>query len=298
MKRVLVTGARGFLGAHCLPALLERGYEVHALSSRLVAAANGICWHQVDLLQSAEVRNVLTDVRPTHLLHLAWETTPPKYWTSPANVQWLEASLNLLRMFAEGAGERVVCAGTCGEYDWQYGYCREHLTPLRPSTLYGTCKLALSQVLASWETVAEISTAWARLFFMYGPGSHPSRFPSPVISALLKGLPADCSHGRQVRDYLYVGDAAKALAALVDTDVRGPVNIGSGKPLALRELIDGVVQQTGCGELVRWGAVKSPVDEAPFVVADTTRLRMEVGWQPQIDLATGLHKTIQWQSEE
>ncbi|MEX1027499.1 MAG: NAD-dependent epimerase/dehydratase family protein [Candidatus Paceibacterota bacterium] len=258
MKCVLVTGARGFLGAHCLPLLLERGYEVHPVSSQRVATTNAVRWHQADLLQSREAHRVSSEVRPSHLLHLAWETTPAKYWTSPTNVQWLEASLELLRAFYETGGNRVVSAGTCAEYDWQYGFCREHITPLQPRSLYGICEVALSQVIESWAVEVGLSAAWARVFFLYGPGSHPSRFPGPVISALLRGLPTECSHGRQVRDYLYVTDAAQALTSLLDSDARGPVNVGSGQPLAIREMVEGITKQTGDREHVRWGACRPP----------------------------------------
>jgi nucleoside-diphosphate-sugar epimerase len=298
MKCVLVTGARGFLGAHCLPLLLKRGYEVHAVSSQNVATTNAVRWHQADLLQPGEAHRVSTEVGASHLLHLAWETTPSKYWMSPTNVQWLEASLELLRAFQGTGGGRIVGAGTCAEYDWQYGFCRERITPLRPRSLYGTCKVTLSQVIGSWAVEVGLSAAWARVFFLYGPGAHPSRFPGPVISALLRGLPIDCSHGQQVRDYLYVTDAARALTSLLDSDVRGPVNIGSGQPLAIREMVEGITRQTGGGEHIRWGSVPTADDDPPFVVGDTTRLRREVGWRPLIDLTTGLRNTIDWRYKE
>ena len=97
MKRVLLTGATGFVGRHCLQPLLERGYEVHALTSRPVPTTeqDGVHWHLLDLLAPRPLS--LEQIQPTHLLHLAWYAVPGKYWTSPENVRWVEASLALLR---------------------------------------------------------------------------------------------------------------------------------------------------------------------------------------------------------
>ncbi|QDS87752.1 dTDP-glucose 4,6-dehydratase 2 [Rosistilla ulvae] len=293
MKRVLVTGARGFLGSHCLPLLVAGGYEVHAVSQKPMPTSDGIQWHYGDLLQAGSADRVCSEISPTHLLHLAWETAPSQYWTSPQNLRWLSASIDLMQRFQDSGGQRLVSAGTCAEYDWQYGLCRESITPLVPRSLYGKSKLALSQLLETWSEQIGLSAATARIFFMYGPGSPAARFPGPVISALLAGQVPECSHGRQVRDYLYVSDAASALVAVLDSKVCGPINIGSGKPITLRELVSEISSQFGGENRVRWGAVPTATDDPPWVVADTTRLNREVAWQPQTSLRSGIQSTIE-----
>src|SRR5712692_3556187 len=139
MTRILLTGASGFLGRHCLQQLAERGHEVHAISSKALRAnqqlAPQVQWHRADLLDTAQTASLLSAVKPSHLLHLAWYTVPGKYWTSIENFNWVQASLNLLQLFAEHGGERVVMAGTCAEYDWTNGWCSEETTPLRPTTV-------------------------------------------------------------------------------------------------------------------------------------------------------------------
>src|SRR5438093_4004920 len=160
--------------------------------------------HKADLFDAAAVAEAIKCVRPSHLLHLAWTTEPGSYWTTPDNVRWLEASLALLRAFAAHGGERVVMAGTCAEYDWAEGICRENATPLRPVSLYGVCKNALREVSEALAARLGLRAAWGRVFFLYGPHEHPRRLVAAVITSLLRGEPALCSEGMQRRDFLHV----------------------------------------------------------------------------------------------
>src|SRR4030095_228074 len=93
MRRVLVTGASGFVGWHCLAPLLARGYEVHAVSTGARQDPD-IRWHQANLLDPMQTSSLLAEVRPTHLLHLAWVVTPEGYRMSPLNWQWGGPSRN------------------------------------------------------------------------------------------------------------------------------------------------------------------------------------------------------------
>jgi nucleoside-diphosphate-sugar epimerase len=298
MTRILLTGGTGFVGRHCPLLLAARGYEVHATTSRPPADQSGpVRWYQVDLLDAAQVREVIAAVRPTHLLHFAWYVAHGLYWTTPANLDWVRASVTLLQAFAEAGGQRVVMAGTCAEYDWRYGYCSEGVTPLCPSTLYGTAKHALQLLLEAYAQQANLSAAWGRLFFLYGPDEAAGRLVPSVVQALLRREPVGCTHGRQVRDFLHVADAAAAFVALLDQDVRGPLNIASGAPVALREVIATVASQLGGEGLVHYGSRPSPPDDPPLLVADVRRLREEIGWQPTYDLANGLADTISWWRE-
>jgi nucleoside-diphosphate-sugar epimerase len=199
---------------------------------------------------------------------------------------------------ATQGGRRIVAAGTCAEYDWRYGYCAERVTPLAPATLYGTCKHALQRILEAYAAQANLSAAWGRLFFLYGPHEHESRLVASVIRAMLRAEPARSSHGRQVRDFLHTLDAADAFAALLDSDVTGALNIASGQPVSLREVIAEVAAQLSAERLVALGALPAPPNEPPLLVADVRRLTEEVGWRPRYALRAGLAATIAWWRDE
>ena len=294
MKRVLLTGATGFIGSHCLPLLAEKGYETHAVSLKTPRnrPQSNVHWHRADLLDPSQLFKLVKDVKPTHLLHLAWYVVPGKWLSSMENYRWVQASLGLLEAFSLHGGQRVLFAGTCAEYDWRYSYCSEDLTPLSPTTFYGTCKHALQIMFSSFSKQKGLSSAWGRIFFLYGPHEHPERLVSSVIRSLLLGEPALCSHGNQLRDYLYVQDVAEAFVTIMESDVQGPVNIASGYPVSLKEIIYKIAGKLDRKELVRLGALPAPPDEPDLLVGNVNRLSNEVGWRPKYDLNHGLDETI------
>jgi nucleoside-diphosphate-sugar epimerase len=308
MKRVLLTGASGFIGRQAIGPLRDRGYEVHAVSSHVhppahahgaadLPADEDVVWHVADLLDPASASDLVDRVRPTDLLHLAWYAEPGRFWTSPENERWLAASRVLLGAFAAAGGRRAVVAGTCAEYDWSPGgVCREDVTPLRPATPYGRAKAALhADVARSYGQAGMPTLGWGRIFFLYGPGEHPDRLVSSVIGALLDGRPAPCSHGRQVRDFLHVADVAAAFVALLDAGhVNGAVNIASGRPVTIADLVGLIGRACDRPDLIELGAIPARPDEPPVLVADVERLRTDVGFVSDHSLADGIASTVDW----
>jgi nucleoside-diphosphate-sugar epimerase len=296
LKRIVITGASGFIGSHCLPLLEQKGYEIHAFSSRFQPdfERSKIVWHRVDLLHQSRLKEIMKDIRPSHLLHLAWYLEPGKWANSLENYRWVQASLDLLLAFCKFGGQRAVMVGSCAEYDWRHSYCIENLTPMKPNTVYGTCKYALQEMFGKFIENTELSGAWGRIFFLYGPHEHPVRLVSSVILSLLANQSAQCTHGNQRRDYLYVKDVADALIALLESHVVGSVNIASGQPLAIKEIVFKIAEKLDGKDLVQLGAINTSADEPNLVVGDITRLSKEVGWQPQYSLDRGLDETIKW----
>jgi nucleoside-diphosphate-sugar epimerase len=283
VKRVLVTGASGFIGRHTLPHLHAAGYEVHAVGSR-----------DVDLLNERACRDLLARIRPTHLLHLAWYVPPGKYWTSLENVRWLQASLDLITAFAAEGGLRVVTAGTCAEYSWDGdGICHEDATPLTPASLYGASKDALRRMQESLARQLNLSAAWGRIFFPYGPGEPVERLIPSVIRSVIAGEAARCSHGRYVRDFMYVDDVARAFTVLLDSSYEGAVNIGTGVPVKISEMAQAAARAAGDLGLLQLGALPAREGEPEALLADTARLR-DLGFTQRWNLEDAMTATVSW----
>lgn len=294
MKKVLVTGASGFLGRQCVPLLASKDYEVHALSRRPSGTAiPKVSWHELDLLQPGRATELIRELRPDCLLHLAWYAEPGKFWEARENLYWVRASLELLCAFEDQGGKRVVAAGSCAEYDRSFGECLENATPLLPTTLYGTSKHALERILHFSSRQTGLSSAWGRIFFLYGPHEHPSRLVAYTVRSLLRGEPALCSEGRQILDFTFVEDAASAFVSLLESAVQGPVNIGSGRPVAVRDVLQEIGQQLGRSELIHFGARTASSGPDRFW-ANTQRLTEEVGWVPRYTIVDGIKQTIEW----
>jgi nucleoside-diphosphate-sugar epimerase len=303
-KRVLVTGAGGFIGRSAVPALLRLGYEVHAVvSSRHQRSAPaelaGAVLHYADLLDNDAVDRLAASAAATHLLHFAWIATPGVYWNSEDNFRWLAASQHLLQAFHRHGGGRAVMAGSCAEYDWaNVAVCDEMSSPLANASTgnlpaYTACKIALQSALTDFAHRNGTSIAWGRIFFQFGPYEHMDRLVPSVIRNLLLNREALCSHGRQVRSFLHVADVGSAFAAILDSQVKGAVNVGSDERISLAELIGRIARHIGRSELVRLGARPAP-HEPELLVPVILRLRDEVGWRPLFTLDAAIGNVIDW----
>ena len=296
-RRVLITGANGFVGRHVLPLLLAGGHEVHAVSTGQGphVLAESVRWHVVDVLEAGAAERLIADVvHPEWLIHLAWYTEHGLYWNSLENMRWVDASLRILSAFAAAGGARVVGAGTCAEYAWRQPLCTEGETPLEPATFYGVAKDGTHRVAAGFAERASFELAWARPFLLYGPGEDERRLIPSVTRSLLEGRVADVSDGTLVRDFLHVEDVARAFVALLESDVQGPVNIASGVGVSLREVIERVGQAVGVPQLLRFGAIAPRGGEPGELVGDPRRLREEVDFAPRVTLEAGITSTVEW----
>lgn len=308
-RRVLVTGAGGFIGRWSVPALRRRGFDVHAVLSprtprAVPAQLAGVNMHAADLLEATAIDALIATVQPTHLLHFAWVATPGIYRHSEANHRWLEAGRHLLRGFLAHGGMRAVMAGSCAEYSWSgAGVCVEGSSPLADAApgipdAYVACKIAMQRSLQCVSRPQGVSSAWGRIFFQYGPAEHPERLVPSVIRHLLSNRQAPCSHGRQIRSFLHAEDVGGAFAALLDSGLQGPVNIGSERRITVAQMVELIAAQIGRPDLVRLGARTAAVGEPELLVPDIHRLRDELGWTPRFSLEEGLADTIAWWRRE
>lgn len=289
MKRVLLTGANGFIGRYCTEALLNAGFEVYAACYGACAAMpeQAHCF-ELDLRDAESVSKCMQELSPSHLLHLAWYVEPATYVHADENIDWLNYSLLLLKAFYASGGERFITVGTCFEYDLSFGTLNENATPLDSDSLYAAAKTSLFRLCSAYCARHSVSYAHARPFYLFGVGESEKRIVPYVMRNLLDGKPVKVSHGEQVRDYLYAADVGAALAAITASEAEGAINIGAGSGIKLKELFAMIGRITGREDLIQLGAVPARVDEPPVIVADNSRLINETGWVQKYSLETGL----------
>lgn len=263
-------------------------------AERLADCIDQVRVFSIDLNDSQAVRSMTSEVLPECAIHLAWYAVPGKYLHAPENLDCVSATIALAGALASVGCRRFVAAGTCFEYDWDYGFLSEEITPLRPRSLYGVCKNAAREILQAYFEKMGIPFAWARIFYLYGPQEAEARLVPSVIRALLSGQTAKCTQGEQIRDYLHVEDVASALWAVARSNLTGPVNIGSGDPVKVRTIVETIAQYLHREENVALGALPTDPQEPPLLFADVRRLASVVGWKPSLPLKEGLEKTCEW----
>jgi nucleoside-diphosphate-sugar epimerase len=290
----LVTGGSGFLGQYCLRHLAKQFPVVHAVSrNRDGKAADGVIWHRADLRVFGAAEALIARLRPSHLLHLAWVATPDTYRNSPENIDWLEASLALIRAFGQHGGRRFVGIGSSAEYGLTDSPCIEDVTPIRPVTIYGKCKAALFSASDAYAKRFGFSAAWGRVFLLFGPGDPPQRLFPSLVAALSARRPIMVTDGRQIRDLIYAADAADLLLRLLaNADAEGAYNVATGRGIAVRDAIEWVADELDARQLLQVGAMPRRTDEPLSLVADMSKVARVLDWRAPTSLKSGLQEVL------
>jgi len=293
--RLLLTGAGGLVGRHVAArAAAEPGIDLVAAGrSHPTDLPKSAVFHEADLSDAATASALIADVRPSHIIHAAWETAHPTFWHDMANLDWVIATAAMAKSFAEAGGTRFVQVGSCAQYDWSDGRCVEGVTPDRPATRYGRAKLAAFRAVEAAAT-DRFEAAEARLFHLYGPGENPARFVPTICRSHLRGAVPRLGSGRHRRDLLHADDVARALLALAKADgIVGSVNVAGGEEVVLRDVAEELAEIAGAAETGLGGREDGPDDPERLVGAPSTRLAA-IGWRPAIALPDGLRATFEW----
>lgn len=265
-NKIIVTGATGFIGSNTIPLLKKLNYETYGISR------NG--WIPCDILNDNDIRKTMERIKPTHLLHLAWDVSDG-YMTSINNFDWLLRSQILIKSFAECGGKRVVIAGTgCGNQE----------------AYYCACKHLLNESIKTYAAQAGLSYAYGKIFYLYGESERGNRLIPGMINSLLDNKPFTLRQNN-VGDYLYVKDVASALVTILNSDIEGDVDIGSGIAITSKAVLNEIY------ELIGTPYIDSEVPKGVTYLADTTRIEYELKWCPRYTLKQGLKETIDWWKE-
>lgn len=248
--KILITGASGFFGRSLIRALKKsiKNFEcycfyktnAHALSDERFK------WIQCDLLNLDETRQLLSEIKPTHLVHLAWYVPPQQFWTATENVDWLHASTHLFQEFCKNSGRVFIGAGTLAEYDWASGVLHGEETPLEPKTLYGQCKKSLHEILLHLRKIHSSQTkiVWLRIGHFFGSEEPKEKLIPKLINSIKNNLPINLAAADFKRPYAhihYFGEITEKLLSLNEIDDL-TFNMSTAHSYSLKEIADFIKQ--------------------------------------------------------
>jgi len=303
MKRVIVTGGTGFVGANLTRRLLAEGHEVHLIVRkgramwRLSGVEDRVTLHETGLDDPAGLSAAVSGIRPDWIFHLAaygaysWQDDAPRIMATNA-----AGTVNLVEACLKGGFESFVNTGSSSEYGFK-DKAPSETEWLDPNSCYAVSKAAATHYCRYISRSRDVNLTTLRLYSVYGPYEAPGRLiPALVLRGLAGELPP-LVDPEVARDYVFVDDVCDAylLAAGGPAPGRGSVyNVGTGRQVRLREAVDTARKTLGVTAEPVWGAMPNRSWDTSVWVADSGLIRRELGWRPRFDFESGFRRTAEW----
>jgi nucleoside-diphosphate-sugar epimerase len=291
-RRVLVTGASGFLGSHLCKRLVAGGADVRAVSRVARSSADAVRWIKGDLANPGDARQILNEHRPDVVYHLAGAVTaaPGLELVEPVFTSLLVSTVNLLVAAAETNRPRVVLAGSLEE--------PQDPTAV-PASPYAAAKAAAGAYGRMFNAMYHVPVVAVRPFMTYGPAQPASKVLPHVITSLLEGRAPRLGSGRRPLDWVYVDDVIEGMVrAATRQGVEGrTIDLGTGTQVTIREAVDTIVRlMNPAVQPIFDPSADRPFD--PTRAADVEQARALLGWEAVTGLEEGLTRTIAWFREQ
>lgn len=305
MKKVLVTGATGFIGANLTRKLVKRNYEVHILirkSSdvwRIKDIIPKLHTHQIDLLKKQHLSKLISAIKPNAIFHLA-NLGLYGGFDSPIEESIkinLVGTINLIKSAHYTNYKCLINTGSSSEYgDKLFPMKENHLC--QPSTNYALTKLAGTLYAQAYAKKNHKALATLRLFSPFGPFDHPARFISQTIIKLLRNEEILIKSPYVVRDYIFIDDVIEAFLVCMKNSnkLSGEVfNIGSGKQTTIHRVLQLLKSEIKSKSQIKYDTLSRK--ENNMWQADIKKAKQKLGWYPKTTLTEGLKETVKWFKE-
>ena len=288
--KVLVTGARGFLGSNVAARLVQLGAHLCAFARQEPAEKNGVRWFSGDLSEPATVRALVREARPDIVFHLSGQTqaSPDRALVLSSFRNNLTSTVLLLNELVEAGCQRIVTTASLEEP----GLWNAESVPTSP---YGASKQSATAYALMFHALYELPVVIVRPYMTYGPRQRANKLIPSVTLSLLRGQsPTISSPDREV-DWIYVDDVVEAIVAAGRAPgvVGSTVDLGSGVLVPVREISRELQDLVGGPATVRLSSSEKAVG-AHGRRAETECARKLLGWQAKTSLRTGLEQTVAW----
>lgn len=302
MKRVIVTGGAGFIGSHVVELYLSGGYDVHVIDNLSSGVVQNVrapaVLHQLDI-RSHEARRLVSELAPNTIVHTAAQISVRESMNDPANDTEINVQglINILQGIKEPRQTSVTFLSTGGAiYGEQENFPASENHPIKPESIYGLSKWVGEQYLGFWSRVFGLPVCILRLANVYGPRQSPHGEAGVVaifMNRLLTGeAPRINGTGDQTRDFVFVGDVARAVFLADQEGARGTFNIGTGKETSVNELYQAVISALGLALRPITGPAL-PGEQMRSSI-DSRSARQAFGWIPKTQLDQGIALTAEW----
>jgi dolichol-phosphate mannosyltransferase len=302
MRRVLITGGTGFVGANLARRLLGE-HEVHLLARpaftawRIDGIRADVRLHEVALEDAAGVRGVVAAIRPDWIFHLAAYGAYSRQTDIRRMAQTnILGTINLVEACLETGFDAFVNTGSSSEYGVK-DHAPAETEWLEPNSPYAVTKAAATMLCRHAAQRRGLRMATLRLYSVYGPYEEPDRLvPTLVVRGLDGGLPPLVDPA-VARDYIHVDDVCEAYLGAASRAAPEPgvvYNVGTGVQTTLREVIDVARRILPIAVEPRWGSMPPRMWDTNVWLSDSRRIRAELGWEPRVTLEAGLRSTVDW----
>lgn len=295
--KIFITGATGFIGTHLVRKLQNERHDLLLLTQKSENLSYNEPLEKVKIVTGnlsdiSGWKNELKKFQPDATIHMAWEGIPN--YDAKTSIKNLKYGLDLFTMLGELGCKRVISTGSCWEYGQNHGRLQEDMIP-KPSNAFTIAKNALHLMGKEIAKENDMIFIWTRLFYVYGPGQKETSLIPHIINYIRQGKKPDIKTPSAKNDYIYAKDVVDAINMILKKGKQSTTyNIGSGHSISVKEIVNIVYDLLKIKNEFDLDSTSKNEDSFVDYWADISKIKMEIGWEPKIDINEGIRRLVSY----